>query len=88
MEQAFEQLDTKYYPENLVMLVATGEHSGKLDIMLDKAAQIFTSQLKSKLHFLTTTLQPILLIITGLIIAGLMLSIYLPIFDLANTVNH
>ncbi|MFH1831533.1 MAG: type II secretion system F family protein [bacterium] len=88
LEQALKQVGAKYYPENLIALVATGEHSGKLDIMLDKAAQIFMVQLKSKLHFLTTTLQPILLIITGLIIAGLMLSIYLPIFDLANNFNQ
>ena len=83
LEQAFQTIGKTYYPENVTALVAIGEQTGSLDVMLHKAFQLCSSQLKAKLTMLTTILQPLLLVTVGLIIAGLMLAVYLPIFSLA-----
>lgn len=83
LEQAFTTIGKNYYPENVTALVAIGEQTGSLDVMLHKAFQLSSQHLKKKLTLLTTLLQPLLLITVGLIIAGLMLAVYLPIFSLA-----
>jgi type IV pilus assembly protein PilC len=83
-EQALIEGSRKYFPDNLVSMVSVGEQSGNLTKMLDKSVIFFQASLQTKIQFLTTILQPILLIIVGLLIGGLMLSVYLPIFGLAD----
>ncbi len=84
LEQGMQQVGKKYYPEHIVSLVATGEHTGNLPDMLDKAVHLETKKLQNQLKLFTSILQPMLLIIVGFFIAGLMLIIYLPIFSMAS----
>jgi len=83
LEYALRTAGSKYFPEKLVMMVAVGEQAGNLDEMLEKALALFQAELKAKLHFLTSILQPVLLIIVGVFIALIMFAVYLPIFNLA-----
>lgn len=85
---SFNQAATRngfhFFPQSLINMLAIGEQTGTLSIMISKAKTLLQAELNSKLIYLTTMVQPILLIIVGIIIAGLMTALYLPIFNLAN----
>jgi len=71
----------------LSTFVTLGEQTGKLDIMLDKATNIFEEKLKKHLALFTLLFQPTLMIIVGLAIAFLMAAVYLPLFNLAYSIS-
>jgi type IV pilus assembly protein PilC len=70
------------FPVMIVQLVHAGEQSGTLEIMLDRCASNFELSVNSKVDGLTSLLEPLIMAILGLIIGGLMLAMYLPIFHL------
>jgi len=78
---AFQASKLACLPEEVVALIAVGEQTGKLGSMLEKSGKLLREKLSRQLHLVTTLFQPILLIFVGLIIAGIMLSLYLPIFS-------
>jgi len=82
--QALQVVGNDFFPESLIAAVSVGEQVGNLDLMLAKQAAFFRTELDSKLAVITSLLQPILMIIIGLIIAFLMLAIYLPIFNMSS----
>lgn len=84
--QAMELVGSEYFPEDLVSAVLVGERSGNLHGMLNRIVILFNQDLQSKVGFITTTLQPILIILVGIIIAFIMIAVYLPIFNLASAV--
>jgi len=86
LEDALNHVGQKFFPDNLLAVVNVGENAGNLDFMLQKAADFFQEELKNKLQVLTTIFQPALMIIIGLLIVFLMLSVYLPIFNMASLV--
>jgi type II secretory pathway component PulF len=73
----------KFIPENIIAFVSVGEKTGKLSDMLSRSALVCQQILEHDLKLLVTFFQPILLVFVGLIIVFLMLSIYLPIFNMA-----
>ncbi|MBD3231589.1 hypothetical protein GF322_02905 [Candidatus Dependentiae bacterium] len=82
--EALKQGNQKYFPEKLSALVFIGEQSGNLDLMLYKAAEIFQDKLNKKINLLTTLFQPFLIIFIGILIAGIMFTVYLPLFNVAS----
>ena len=83
LEQAFSTKNS-YLPSELIALMSVGEQTGTLELMLDKASEFLQDKLSAQLEVLTTVIQPVLLIITGIIVACLMLAVYLPIFSMAS----
>lgn len=65
-------------------IINVGEQTGKLGSMMHKSSQLLQKKLQLKLSLITTFIQPLLLIITGIIIVLLMVAIYLPIFYMAD----
>ena len=86
LTQAFQTVGRDYFPEHLIGLVSVGENTGKLDVMLEKAATFFQGELDKKLKFAVNAFQPIFMILTGLLIFFLILSVYLPIFNIATVI--
>jgi type IV pilus assembly protein PilC len=82
---AFDQVKPKYISEKTIALIDVGEQTGNMAVMMNKISINLGQELKNKTDFLLTILQPIFIIIVGIIIAGLMLAIYVPIFNLANS---
>ncbi|MFV3405428.1 type II secretion system F family protein [Pseudomonas sp. NY15463] len=72
------------FPPLLRQLVAVGESSGTLDQMLCKAAQHYEEQVGEALGQLTTLLEPAIVLILGLLVGGLVVAMYLPIFQLGS----
>ena len=72
------------FPESLIIAISVGEQTGNLDVMLEKQLTFFKMELDAKLRIVTSLIQPILMILVGILIATLILSVYLPVFDMAN----
>lgn len=80
-------LSNIYKYDMLASLVRVGEQASSLDIVLDKAGQFFNSELKRMINSVTSFFQPILLLVIGIIVGILVWIIYLPIINLAYSLN-
>ncbi|MBN8430834.1 type II secretion system F family protein [Microbulbifer salipaludis] len=74
------------YPTMLVQMAAIGEESGALDEMLAKAADFYEEAVDNMVDNLTTLLEPMIMAVLGILVGGLMIAMYLPIFQLGNVV--
>ena len=70
------------FPPLLVQMVAIGEESGALDDMLNKVADIYEREVDDAVAQLGTLMEPLLMVILGGLIGGLVIAMYLPIFQL------
>ena len=73
---------TKVFPELMLQMVSTGEHSGTLDMMFDKVAQFYDKQVKSAVDGLVSLIEPLAIVFMGVTVGGIILIMYLPIFRL------
>ncbi|MCW8125638.1 type II secretion system F family protein [Microbulbifer halophilus] len=74
------------YPTMLVQMAAIGEESGSLDEMLAKAADFYEEAVDNLVDNLTTLLEPMIMAVLGVLVGGLMVAMYLPIFNLGNVI--
>jgi len=74
------------FPPLLIQLTAIGESSGTLDQMLDKAASHYEEQVSQSLDQLTSLLEPAIVAILGVLVGGLVVAMYLPIFQLGSLI--
>ncbi|MHB1942424.1 MAG: type II secretion system inner membrane protein GspF [Acidiferrobacteraceae bacterium] len=72
----------KVFPPLVIHLIASGEASGRLDLMLGRAAQAQARELEGWVSVLTTLLEPVLILIMGGVVLFIVLAILLPIFDM------
>ena len=77
---------TELFPNMVVQMVAIGEESGELDSMLNKVADIYEGEVDDAVNGLSSLLEPIIMAFLGIVIGGLVVAMYLPIFKLAATV--
>ncbi|MBI1905958.1 MAG: type II secretion system F family protein [Rhodocyclales bacterium] len=74
--------NTNVFPTMVVQMVAIGEESGQLDSMLGKVADFFEQEVDDAVAALSTLLEPIIMVFLGVVIGGLVVAMYLPIFKL------
>lgn len=74
--------DCRVFPDMIVQMVAIGEESGSLDDMLARSAAHFEAQLDAAVDRLTALVEPLLMGILGIVVGGLVVAMYLPIFQL------
>lgn len=79
--------ETKVFPPLLVHLVASGEVSGKLEQMLDRAARLETQTLERRLAVFLTVLEPAMILVMGGIVLLIVLAILLPIIEINQLVR-
>jgi type IV pilus assembly protein PilC len=79
--------DAKVFPVMVTQMVAVGEATGALDTMLNKIADFYDEEVDSAVEALTALLEPMLMIFLGVVIGGLVIAMYLPIFKLAGVVG-
>ncbi|WP_337841341.1 type II secretion system F family protein [Rheinheimera sp.] len=77
---------TQAFPEMLNQMVAIGEESGALDSMLAKVATIYEQEVDDAVDGLTSLLEPLIMAVLGVLIGGLIVAMYLPIFQLGSIV--
>lgn len=74
------------FPSMMLQMVAIGEESGALDQMLDKVATHFENEVDNKVDGLTSMLEPMIMSVLGVLIGGLMIAMYMPLFMLGSVI--
>lgn len=83
----FSMKATGLFPSMAVQMTAIGEESGSLDEMLDKVATHFEQEVDAAVDGLTSLLEPIIMSVLGVLVGGLIIAMYLPIFKLGDVVR-
>ena len=78
---------SKYIPNMVVQMVAVGEQTGNVDQMLSRLADFYESEVEVVAETLTSLIEPLLLVFLGGIVAVVVIAMYLPIFNIANSVG-
>ncbi len=77
---------TGLFPNMVIQMVAIGEESGELDSMLGKVADFYEREVDDAVAGLSSLLEPIIMVFLGVVIGGLVIAMYLPIFKIAASV--
>jgi type IV pilus assembly protein PilC len=78
--------NAKVFPNMVLQMASIGEESGSLDAMLGKAADIFEREVDEAVDSLSSLLEPLIMVVLGTIIGGLVVAMYLPIFKMGQVV--
>lgn len=84
MNLAMKQVDL--FPHMVIQMTAIGEEAGALDTMMVKVAEFYEEEVNNAVDTLSSTLEPLIMVVIGGIVGTLVVAMYLPIFKLAATV--
>lgn len=80
---SFELKKLKIFPPMMISMIKIGEESGAIDTMLSKTSEIFEEELEEAIKKMTSLMEPVIIILIGGIVAVVLLSIYLPMFEMS-----
>lgn len=83
----FSMRTTGVFPSMAIQMTAIGEESGSLDEMLDKVASFYEEEVDNMVDNLTTLMEPLIMAVLGVLVGGLIIAMYLPIFQLGSVVG-
>jgi len=83
----YSMKQTNVFPNMLIQMVSIGEESGALDGMLDKAATYYEEMVDNAVDGLTSLMEPIIMSFLGVVIGGLIIAMYLPIFSMGDAIG-
>jgi type IV pilus assembly protein PilC len=83
----FSMRNTGVFPNMVIQMVAIGEEAGALDDMLDKSATYYEEQVDNAVDNLTSLMEPMIMSVLGVLVGGLIIAMYLPIFQLGAVVG-
>ncbi|MGQ7815594.1 type II secretion system F family protein [Metapseudomonas furukawaii] len=86
MQLNFSMRTTGVFPAMAVQMTAIGEESGALDDMLDKVASFYEAEVDNAVDGLTSLMEPVIMAVLGVLVGGLIIAMYLPIFQLGSVV--
>ncbi|EKD73627.1 MAG: hypothetical protein ACD_45C00243G0001, partial [uncultured bacterium] len=72
------------FPALIIQMIKIGEESGMLDEMLDKSTDFLEADIHHQLTTLHLILEPLIMVVLGVLIGGLVIGMYLPLFQLGN----
>lgn len=84
---AAAMMDSGAFPDVSIKMVEVGESTGALQEMLNSLADFYDEEIDTNLGRFVTLVEPILLVVMGLIIAGLLLALYMPLFNLSSALS-
>ena len=76
------------FPPMMLQMVAAGEATGNIDVMLEKMADFWDEEIEATLDGLTSLIEPLLITVLGVIVGGIVISMFLPIFKLNDIVSQ
>lgn len=79
-------LETKVFPSMVIQMISIGEETGSLDAMLVKVANIYEEEVDLAVDGMSTLLEPFIMVLLGVIVGGLVIAMYLPIFKMGSVV--
>ena len=75
------------FPSMIIRMLSAGEQTGKIDEMLERVSNFLDGEIEATLSGLTSLLEPIMIVVLGVLIGGMVICMFLPIFNLANIVS-
>ena len=75
------------FPPMVTQMVLVGEETGSLEEMLTKIADFYDEEVDTAVGTLTTLIEPIMIVVLGVVVAGIVVALYLPIFRLATVIH-
>jgi type IV pilus assembly protein PilC len=84
LQRAME--NTGLFPNMVNQMIAVGEESGSLDEMSSKVATFYESEVDNAVDAMSSLLEPMIMVLLGVVVGGLVIAMYLPIFKLASVV--
>jgi type IV pilus assembly protein PilC len=79
--------EEKMFPVMVVQMVAVGEESGSVDTMLSRVADFFDDEIEATADALTSLIEPVLITFLGVVVGGMVIALYMPIFSIATAVK-
>jgi len=81
-------IQSKVFPPMVCQMIAVGETTGALDSMLTKVAEFYEEEVDNAISNLTALMEPVVIVFLGVVIGGLVISMYLPIFQLGSVISQ
>ena len=78
---------TEVFPNMVIQMTLIGEESGSLDDMLNKAAEFYEEDVDTAVSQLSSLMEPIIMVVLGLIVGVILVAMYLPLFNIGNAVG-
>lgn len=75
------------FPNMIIRMISAGEQTGKIDNMLERISDFLDEEIETTLSGLTSLIEPILIVVLGVIVGGMVICMFLPIFKLADVVS-
>ena len=79
--------ESKVFPTMVVQMIGVGEQTGAMDTMLQKIADFYEEEVDAAVSALTSLIEPIMMAFLGVVVGGLIIAMYLPIFKLAGNIQ-
>ena len=76
------------FPPMMLRMVSAGEATGKIDAMLEKMADFWDEEIEAMLNALTSLIEPFLIVFLGVVVGGIVIAMFLPIFKLSDVVSN
>lgn len=80
-------VQSKVVPPMLPQMMIVGEQTGKLDLILDKLAAFYAKELENLVANLVSIIEPLILVVMGVAVTGIVMAILLPMYNLSNAIN-
>jgi type IV pilus assembly protein PilC len=77
---------TGVFPPMVIHMISIGESTGALDTMLEKIADFYDDEVDVAVEALTSLIEPLMIVFLGIVVGGLVVSMYLPIFKIGETI--
>lgn len=79
--------ESKVFPSMVVQMIGVGEATGAMDAMLSKIADFYDDEVDTAVDALTSMIEPVMIVFLGVIIGGLVIAMYLPVFKMAGAIS-
>src|SRR2546427_443982 len=78
---------SKVFPPMVISMISVGEQTGGMDEMLSKIADFYDDEVDAAVSALLSLMEPVMIVVLGVIVGGMVIAMYLPIFDMVNAVQ-
>jgi type IV pilus assembly protein PilC len=75
------------FPSMVTQMIAVGEDSGALEVMLHKVSEFYDQEVESMTEQLTALIEPIMIAVIGVLVGGMIVALYMPIFDIYSHIH-
>lgn len=80
-------MDHPVFPQMVVQMMAVGEETGALDAMLEKIGEFYDDEVSATVDSLTSLIEPLLMVVMGVTVGGMVVALYMPMFQVINLVK-